>query len=101
MRCIRGLATGFLFFALFFAPSRATAGEPTAQLSATINEFVDILVNTPVAELRTKGLPQNALALVFGRFDFAEMTKRSLGRHWDAIGTSDRLEFVDRALAKL
>ena len=101
MRFIGSLALGFLFFAFSLAPSRANAGEPTAQLSATINEFVDILVNTPVAELRTKGLPQNALALVFGRFDFAEMTKRSLGRHWNALGPSEQREFIDAFTQRL
>lgn len=72
----------------------ARAGEPTVQLQGTINEFVYILVNTPVAELRTKGLPENALALIFERFDFAEMTRRSLGRHWDRLGITERREFV-------
>ena len=101
MRWIGRLGVVILFFALSSAPSRANAGQPTPQLSATINEFVDILVNTPVSELRTKGLPQNALALVFGRFDFAEMTKRSLGQHWDALGTSERREFVDAFTQRL
>lgn len=75
--------------------SRAFAGEPTAQLSATINEFVNILVNTPVAQLRASGLPQSALALVFSRFDFSEMTKRSLGAHWESLGSAQQREFVD------
>ncbi|HEX7232655.1 MAG TPA: hypothetical protein VF452_19865 [Candidatus Binatia bacterium] len=38
-------------FVLLLA-ARVSAGEPTAQLSATINEFVDILVNTRVAQRR-------------------------------------------------
>jgi phospholipid transport system substrate-binding protein len=78
---------------LFSAP--LAAGEPTAQLSATINEFVTILVNTPVAQLRASGLPQSALSLVFTRFDFSEMTKRSLGSHWESLGSAEQHEFVD------
>ncbi len=52
------------------------------QLSTTINEFVKILVNTPVAQLRASGLPERAMALIYSRFDFSEMTRRS----WVAIG---------------
>lgn len=93
MRVFKSFASVALFFVL--ACSEAPAGEPTQQLSTTINEFVDILVKTPVAELRAKGLPDNALALIFARFDFAEMTRRSLGRHWHALEAAERREFID------
>jgi phospholipid transport system substrate-binding protein len=77
------------------SPSGAGANEATAQLSATINEFVKILVNTPVVELRQRGLPDNALKLIQSRFDFSEMAKRSLGSHWTALNANERREFVD------
>lgn len=93
MKKISNLATIFASIFLFSAP--LAAGEPTAQLSATINEFVTILVNTPVAQLRASGLPQSALSLVFSRFDFSEMTKRSLGSHWESLGSAEQHEFVD------
>jgi phospholipid transport system substrate-binding protein len=93
MKKISNLVTIFASIFLFSAP--LTAGEPTAQLSATINEFVTILVNTPVAQLRASGLPQSALSLVFSRFDFSEMTKRSLGSHWESLGSAEQREFVD------
>jgi phospholipid transport system substrate-binding protein len=93
MKKISNLVTIFASIFLFSAP--LTAGEPTAQLSATINEFVTILVNTPVAQLRASGLPESALSLVFSRFDFSEMTKRSLGSHWESLGSAEQREFVD------
>jgi phospholipid transport system substrate-binding protein len=93
MKKISNLVTIFASIFLFSAP--LAAGEPTAQLSATINEFVTILVNTPVAQLRASGLPQSALSLVFSRFDFSEMTKRSLGPHWESLGSAEQREFVD------
>ena len=80
---------------------RAVAGEPTAQLSTTINEFVTILIHTPVAQLRASGLPENAMALVLSRFDFSEMTKRSLGSHWQALAGAEQREFVDAFTQKL
>ena len=93
MKKISNLVTIFASIFLFSAP--LAAGEPTAQLSATINEFVTILVNTPVAQLRASGLPHSALSLVFSRFDFSEMTKRSLGSHWESLGSAEQHEFVD------
>jgi hypothetical protein len=79
---MRRFATLLLFLSLGLVPGRVFAGEPIDQLSATINEFVTIMVNTPVSELRATGLPEKALKLIYSRFDFTEMTKRSLGPHW-------------------
>jgi phospholipid transport system substrate-binding protein len=76
-------------------PFAVRAGEPMAQLSASINEFVTIMSNTSVAELRATGLPEKARQLVFGRFDFSEMTKRSLGPHWKSLDQGEQREFVD------
>ena len=73
----------------------ARAGEPMAQLSASLNEFVTIMSNTSVAELRATGLPEKARQLVFARFDFSEMTKRSLGSHWKSLDQGEQREFVD------
>ena len=79
----------------------AIAGEPIAQLSTTIDEFVAILSNTSVAELRSTGLPEKAQKLIFSRFDFSEMTKRALGRHWQSLDGVERREFVDALTRRL
>jgi len=76
-------------------PLAATASEVTAQLRGTVNEFVTILVNTPVAELRQSELPDKALKLIHTRFDFSEMTKRSLGPHWNALTANEQQEFIE------
>ena len=88
-------------FILTLQPWRAIAGEPTVQLSATINEFVAILVATPVTELQAIGLPDKALKLIYNRFDFAEMTKRSLGSHWKTLAQNEQREFVEAFTQKL
>jgi phospholipid transport system substrate-binding protein len=100
MRYFNKLVAILTFSSLFFARP-VWAGEPTSQLSATIDQFVTILVNTPVAQLRASGLPENAMALVFSRFDFSEMTKRSLGRHWQALNLAEQQEFVDAFTQRL
>jgi len=91
---MRRFGTLLLFLSMVL-PGRVFAGEPIAQLSATINEFVAIMVNTPVSQLRTTGLPDKALKLIHSRFDFSEMTKRSLGPHWMKLAPAEQDEFVD------
>ena len=89
------------FLWLVLVPGVNYAGEPTAQLSATVNELVTILVNTPVSELRARGLPDKALQLVNDRFDFSELTRQTLGRHWSALSSAEQREFVDALTQKL
>jgi phospholipid transport system substrate-binding protein len=88
------IPAAFLSF-LLSIPFPVFAGEPMAQLSASINEFVAIMSNTSVAELQATGLPEKARQLVFARFDFSEMTKRSLGPHWKSLDQAQQREFID------
>jgi phospholipid transport system substrate-binding protein len=80
---------------LLASPLSVRAGEPMAQLSTSINEFVAIMSSTTVAELQATGLPEKARQLVFARFDFSEMTKRSLGSHWKSLDQAQQREFID------
>jgi phospholipid transport system substrate-binding protein len=100
MRIFNKLTCAIIFLTLI-SVQPAIAGEPTSQLSATINQFVTILVNTPVAQLRASGLPEDAMALIYSRFDFSEMTKRSLGRHWQTLDHAKQQEFVDAFTQRL
>ena len=95
MNSLRLLVSATFLLFLLSLPFPATAGEPMAQLSTSINEFVTIMANTSVAELRATGLPEKARQLVFARFDFSEMTKRSLGPHWKLLDQAEQREFVD------
>ena len=101
MNKIRRVLISLGFFMLMLQPLQAMAGEATVQLRTTIDEFVAILVNTPVSELQATGLPDKALKLIYGRFDFSEMTKRSLGAHWQGLAQSEQHEFVDAFTQKL
>lgn len=101
MRLFRNLSRPGGFLWLLLLPGFSMAGEPTAQLSATVNELVTILINTPVAELRANGLPEKALQLVHARFDFSELTRQTLGRHWSNLSQIEQREFVDAFTQKL
>jgi phospholipid transport system substrate-binding protein len=80
---------------LILIPSLLTAGDATKQLSASIDGFVPIITNTPREELQKNGMPERARKLVLARFDFAEMTKRSLGQHWKSLNRGEQKQFVD------
>ena len=101
MRAFQRFGLLFVVGLWFFMPVAASAGEPTAQLSKTINEFMTILTKTSVAELQTTGLPESARKLVYARFDFSEMTKRALGSHWTALQPGEQKEFVEAFTQRL
>jgi phospholipid transport system substrate-binding protein len=101
MRFFNKLFANILLFTFTLMPLRGYAGEPSIQLSTTVTEFVNILANTPVSELRTSGLPRRALDLVFSRFDFSEMTKRALARHWIGLSPAEQREFVSAFTQRL
>ena len=92
---IGAVARWVVVSALLALPVPARAGEATDQLRATIDDFMEILNNTPVAELRATGLPESARRLVFARFDFPEMARRTLGEHWKQLNVTEQGEFVD------
>jgi phospholipid transport system substrate-binding protein len=73
-----------LFLALLAAlllPSAALAGAPTDQLRKSVDAVLDVLK----AKIRS---------IVKGRFDFEEMAKRSLARHWRKRTPEEKKEFV-------
>lgn len=101
MKFFNKLAVAVAVSLLLSAPVKGIAGDATDQLKGTVNELVTLLVNTPVSELRANGLPERALKLVYDRFDFSELTKRSLGKHWTALNDAEQREFVNALTQKL
>ena len=84
-----------LIFGLIASPLVARAGDATEQLRATIHDFVAIINSTPVSELVAHGLPERARILVFARFDFSEMARRSMGSHWGSLNGGEQGQFVE------
>jgi phospholipid transport system substrate-binding protein len=80
---------------LFFIPFVARAGEPTDQLSGTVNTLSGMLASAPRAAMTSDELPDRVAKLIYERFDFAEMAKLSLGKHWNSISEDERQEFVE------
>lgn len=87
-----------LFLALLAAlllPSVALAGAPTDQLRESVDAVLDVLKDQELkkpentAERRAK-----IRSIVDRRFDFEEMAKRSLARHWRKRTPEEQKEFV-------
>ncbi len=81
--------------ALAFWAAPAAAGEPTQQLKSGINSVLDILRDTSLKGDAKKTERRSKLLQAIGkRFDFEEMARRSLARHWKKRNSKEREEFV-------
>jgi phospholipid transport system substrate-binding protein len=88
----RCLLFGFLVLVLSLGVAQAHAQTPTQQIQQTLQQVITVVASAPAsgAVERRKALHE---ALV-PRFDFFEMAKRSLGKHWNNI-PDRREEFVE------
>jgi phospholipid transport system substrate-binding protein len=77
-------------------PDIAQAESPTDAVRDTINQVIKILDN---ADLKTPNNAQerrrNLELIVARRFDYAEMSKRTLAAQWRSLTPKDRDEFVE------
>ena len=86
MRHIKNLIRLLSFFGLIVSASYSGAGEPTVQLSETINEFVQILASTPASELRTKGTTKaNSQVFSSAAFGVLKLTLSAASYSWQFI----------------
>jgi phospholipid transport system substrate-binding protein len=81
---------GFVFF-----PNWLYAGVPTDQIRGASDQVLEIL-NNP--KLRSESAKEERRAqlrqLIYPRFDFAEMARRSLGATWQKVSAREQEEFV-------
>lgn len=76
-------------------PYPATAGAPTDQVRASVDNILAILKNPALkAESRKKDRRDQLRRAIFSRFDFAEMAKRSLGAQWRKLSPQEQDEFT-------
>ena len=86
----RKLIMTALLLALGFAQGRAFASSPTEQIQQTIQQVANIVANSANTEDRRKDLLRESL---MPRFDWLEMSKQSLGKHWSHASGREN-EFV-------
>jgi phospholipid transport system substrate-binding protein len=77
-------------------PSLAVAGPAADQVKQTVDAVLGIL-NDPAlkGEAKTRERRQKLREVIYPRFDFAEMAKRSLGAQWQKRSPAEQKEFVE------
>jgi phospholipid transport system substrate-binding protein len=76
-------------------PTGLHAGVPTDQIRATIDNVLEILNNPELASQSAKKERRSRLhQVIYPRFDFAEMARRSLGPTWQRISRGEQQEFL-------
>ena len=89
---IKGAVLGLLVFGTV---ARAFAGPATDQLKPEIERVMAAIENPALqAESKTANRRQAVRAVTDGIFDWTEMSKRALGRHWEARTAAERAEFI-------
>ncbi len=80
-----------VLFAVWLTPGFALANSPTQQVQETIQQVL-IVVNSPApgSEATRKQALRDS---IMPRFDWAEMAKQSLGKHWDGVSARHN-EFI-------
>ena len=75
------------------AAAAAETGAPTEQLRSRVERVVAILED---AQLKTKPATRRAALRTAASdiFDFTEITRRSLGRHWQTLNPAEREDLV-------
>jgi phospholipid transport system substrate-binding protein len=90
---------GWLFFVvgilLLLHPDRAVAGQATDQLKQSVDRLLAIL-NDPTLKgaAKTQERRSKVKEVIYARFDFEEMAKRSMGPHWQKRSPEEQKEFV-------
>ena len=87
-------AAAAIWVVALLAPS-ARAGEPAAELLAGIDRVLTLLDDPALREHGRAEERRQAIRRFAGEiFDFEEIARRSLARHWEARTPSERDEFV-------
>ena len=78
---------------MFNAHAAFAAPDPTEQFRPFIDKVTALLADPELKKLTKKEQCQRVIAVVRERFDFHEMSKRVLGRHWRALSETQQTEF--------
>lgn len=71
------------------------APDPTEQFRPFIKKVLDVLADPELKKLSKHDQCQQVIVVVRERFDFREMSKRVLGRHWRTLSTDQQSQFEE------
>ena len=97
MHRLKWTMIGVLLVVQFFtALAAAAAGPATDSIRGTIDEVFKVLDDKDLKKPERHEERRQRLEKVVGaRFDYSEMSRRSLGTQWNQLSDKDRQEFVD------
>jgi phospholipid transport system substrate-binding protein len=76
-------------------PAASKAGSPTEQVRATVDKVLTIVRNpNPKSKPQMDEQRAKLIEVIYPRFDFPEMAKRSLGPNWTRRTPEEQGEFV-------
>ena len=83
--------------AVFAFPSVAvSAGTPLDAVQANVNKVLDVLRDPKLKAPSAKEIKKEKLRAIYKvMFDEVELSKRSLGLHWNKLTADERQEFVE------
>ena len=92
---LRSLVVAVTVLLTGIAADRAQAGEATEAMKATIGEVLRILADKDLKQPSKANERRQLLEKVVGeRFDYPEMSRRSLGAPWANLAEKDKQEFI-------
>jgi len=84
-----------LLYLVVGSPALSSAGGPTEQVRATVDKVLVMVKNPNLkSPAQKKNLQARLAEVIYPRFDFTEMAKRTLGPHWGRRTAEEQREFV-------
>lgn len=94
--------TLLLLLCYLLLPAVAGADSPTEQVRTTVDKVLTIVRRpNPKSKAQMEAQRAQLAEVISPRFDFPEMAKRSLGRHWAGRTPEEQREFVEILAALL
>src|SRR5438128_315161 len=95
VKCMKTLSAVGLGILLLMHPVLVVAEAPEDQVRQTVDKLLAILNNPQLrGEDKKEERRKKLREVVYPRFDFTEMAKRSLGLHWQRRSPEEQQEFV-------
>jgi phospholipid transport system substrate-binding protein len=96
MICKRLIMIIFSHLIMVATASVSVAGEPTEHIRKTTDRIIAIVMDPGLKEAdKAKEKARQIRNVVDERFDWEEMSKRTLARHWKDRTQAERAEFID------
>lgn len=88
--------TVLLLLCYLLLPAVAGADSPTEQVRTTVDKVLTIVRRpNPKSKAQVEAQRAQLAEVISPRFDFPEMAKRSLGRHWAGRTPGEQREFIE------